>query len=624
MRLAHMTRHSRIRRQEGIALIVTLMVMMLISVLMVGFVTAIVADQRASGLDRDQTQAYAAAHAGLEQLTSDLSQLFVTDFSPSSQQLTGSSGLTSHAPVLTGFKFIEPGGNDGSGYAITFLPDAQGNPRPEDPVNGTTISAGPYQGFRGIITPYDLTVTARSNLGGAEVRMRRTLQTVAIPVFQFGMFSETDLAFHSGEAFNMTGRVHTNGTLYLANGTNNTLTIADRITAFREVVRTHLPNGLAISNGYNGTVRVPTAIKSNPVNNVYRNLTSTEGSLTGTIGSGQNEPKWTQLSIGTYVSNIRNGRTGARRLDLPLVADLDEDGQPDAMPIDLIRRPATSNEDTANEFVYKQRYYSQASLRILLSDTAAQITSLPTVVTTTPPLLLSGPVAPLAGSELVLDYGVTPPDDMRSPLGNYETPALVPLAPNYLPATVTKGQHNEPVLGGFIKIEMQLQNGTWEDVTRDILGLGISGRNLANRNTTIANRWNTVPGSTNDTCPEPHPNAVIRLQRVRDIPMDYQPCGVFPTGHGVERHADQGQSERARLLAADPLRSARGSHARRVVRHAHGSHARWRHHLRRARRAESEAVAPRRDRDERDEREERQRLHHLLLRPPQQSQRGGQ
>ena len=52
------------------------MVLMLVSALMVGFVTAIVADQRASGLDRDQTQAYAAAHAGLEQLTSDLSGEF--------------------------------------------------------------------------------------------------------------------------------------------------------------------------------------------------------------------------------------------------------------------------------------------------------------------------------------------------------------------------------------------------------------------------------------------------------------------------------------------------------------------------------------------------------------------
>ena len=41
-------RSSVVGRQEGIALIVTLMVMMLVSVLMVGFVTAIMADQRAT------------------------------------------------------------------------------------------------------------------------------------------------------------------------------------------------------------------------------------------------------------------------------------------------------------------------------------------------------------------------------------------------------------------------------------------------------------------------------------------------------------------------------------------------------------------------------------------------
>ena len=171
-------------------------------------------------------------------------------------------------------------------------------------------------------------MTARSR-GGAEVRMRRTLQTVAVPVFQFGMFSENDLSFHAGADFNFGGRVHTNGNLYVAQG-GGALTLGDRVTAVGEVIRTHLSNGLAPSSGYDGTVRIPTTIASNPTSHVYRNLAANEGSLTGNVGTSQNEPKWTQLSIGAYVSNIRNGRTGARRLDLPLVADLNGDGVPDA------------------------------------------------------------------------------------------------------------------------------------------------------------------------------------------------------------------------------------------------------------------------------------------------------
>jgi len=513
MRRPRFSELSLVRRQEGIALIVTLMIMMLVSVLMVGFVTAIIADQRASGLDRDQTQAYAAAHAGLEQLTSDLSGLFTADFSPSATQL---STLTTTPPNLgSGFTFTAPGG--GSGYRITFTPDALGNPAPEDAVNGSPITAGPYQGFRGIITPYDITVTAQSR-GGAEVRMRRTLQTVAVPVFQFGMFSETDLAFHSGEAFIMGGRVHTNGNLYLANGTGASLTIADRTTSVGEVIRTHLPNGLATSSSYNGTVRIPTTIASNPASNVYRNLLATEGSLTGTVGSAQNEPIWTQRSIGTYASNIRNGRTGARRLDLPLVADLDANGVPDAAPIELIRRPAQgSNEDTANRNLFVQRFYAQASLRILLSDTAANFTNLPTLVGATPPVSLAN-----AGT------GYGPLVDVRkAPLARSPLLPTVAEVGGTLPANVYKSI-DSPMIGGFIKIEMQRQDATWTDVTTEILDLGIAGRNLARKNsgntpssTAGTGAWNTAAtaGSAAETCDEPNPNAVIRLQRVRDVPF---------------------------------------------------------------------------------------------------------
>ena len=152
-----------------------IMVMMLCSALMVGFVTAIVADQRASGLDRDQTQAYAAAHAGLEQLTSDLSDLFTTDFSPSAPQIDRADGDAAVAARIQ----VPRSRTAAPATASASTPNAAGQPGAEIP-NGSTITAGPYQGFRGIITPYDITVTAGlsggncDHAGGAEVRMRRS------------------------------------------------------------------------------------------------------------------------------------------------------------------------------------------------------------------------------------------------------------------------------------------------------------------------------------------------------------------------------------------------------------------------------------------------------------------
>ena len=133
--------------------------------------------------------------------------------------------------------------------------------------------------------------------------------------------------------------------------------MADRVTAVGEVIRTELPNGLSTNSGYNGTIKMLVSPST------YRNLARTEGSFvpgTAPAPARTNRPGPT-CPKGTYNSNIMNGgpaRAGStcrwcRR------------GRP---PIDLIRRPARPNENTANPSVYQQRFYSLAGFRILLSD----------------------------------------------------------------------------------------------------------------------------------------------------------------------------------------------------------------------------------------------------------------
>jgi hypothetical protein len=210
---------------------------------------------------------------------------------------------------------------------------------------------------------------------------------VSIPVFQFGVFSDTDLSFYGGDSFDFGGRVHTNGNLFLATANGQTLSLSDRVTAAQQVIRRQLSNTVNTSSGtWSGTVRVITSP------GVYRNLASTEGSVQNGPGSAANEPTWTNLSMGTYNGNIRNSKTGGKRLDLPLVSA-------GALPIDIIRRPLpTDDPDSA---VYKERYYGHqdVAIRILLSDLAADITNLPTIVTARPPVRLDG------------DWTTTPPDN---------------------------------------------------------------------------------------------------------------------------------------------------------------------------------------------------------------------
>jgi len=346
-----------------VALLSVLLLLVLSSAMLAGFTKLIVGDQRLRGFDRTSTQAFYGAHGALERLTADLGNLFVTDYAPDGDDI---AALTATLPVIDGITLTP------AGYTVDFDADVDGDPVTQS----RTITSGPFQGFIGLVTPYRMSVTARTG-DGSEVRLDRTLNSVGIPLFQFGMFSEMDLSFFAGPDFNFGGRVHTNGNLWAVS--SSTLTLSDRVTVVGEVIRKRLSNGVATTSR-NGPVRVPTAP------GVYRNLGKDEGSVVDGLGSALNDPTWTNLSIGTYNGYIRNGRTGASALTLPFVSL-------GATPVDLLRRGVPGE----NALILAQRYFSLASLRILLSDTAADLTTLPGVTATAPLPLEDLGVTPIPG-----------------------------------------------------------------------------------------------------------------------------------------------------------------------------------------------------------------------------------
>ena len=459
------------RSDSGIALMTTMMVMLLLSSLLVGFTTLVVQDGQLGTMDLGRTDSFYVAHAGLEQLTTDLGELFAADFSPSGDTVRA---LSTTLPSLPGVTWEEPDGSPG--YRIDFE-TTTGNPLTGDPVSeNRTITSGPFQGLIGLMTEYEVNVTGRM-YNGSESSLQRLLQTVSIPVFQFGTFSETDLGFHPGPVFNFGGRVHSNGNIFLT--ASNQLVLSDKVTAVGEIVRQFFMNGNSTASR-TGNIDILTT----PGN--YRDLQIDEGSVVGTVGSAANEPTWTNLSTGDYNYNITNGSTGAKRLELPLVSM-------GAQPIDLVRRPeATEDPDGA---IFPQRYFGQASIRILLSDTAADITSLPTV-TATPPV--------------EIDAHVETGGDPLNPFAGYTVDANRP--PLAVSSGVGGDGYRMPMdttsIGGFIKVEIQTTTGNWQDVTLEILNLGIAGRNL------------------NGGCVEPNPNAVLRLERLRFDGTLVQPGGT--------------------------------------------------------------------------------------------------
>jgi hypothetical protein len=181
-------------------------------------------------------------------------------------------------------------------------------------------------------------------------------------------------------------------------------------------------------------------------------------------------PNWQSLSTNTYNGYIQNGKTGAKVLNLAIALP-----GINSQPIAMIQRPPAGESVTSALGI--ARFYNQASLRILLSDTQADIDNLPGIDTTTS---LAYPLAE-AGST-----GMSKTIQRTSSGSAYYLTALDALHP---PLAESSGSTDSmlaagtTVLGGYIKIEMQLGSQapgyvagqqTWKDVTGEILQQGIS------------------------------------------------------------------------------------------------------------------------------------------------------
>jgi hypothetical protein len=553
-------------KQAGIALITTLLLLLLMSAMVVGFVLLVTEGQRLSGMNNDQSRAFYGAEAGMEKLTADLGALFSNTYAPTGPQVNALTATPPALPATVPIQFVDSQG--ASSYQIAFPRDGNGNPLAT--FAQITSGSSPYQGMTALETPYTLTVGARTT-NGAEVKLQRSLQTVGIPLFQFGIYCDGDCGFFPGPNFNFGGRVHTNGNLFLDSGGpagagptavgSNQLWLANPVTAAKEIFRDCLSN----ANPESAAGNHPGSVEITKGGGAFQALGFGQGSQIACVNSGKN-PAWPGISA-SFNGNLRSN-VKPLSLTITLLGS--------SHPVDIIRRPV-AGEKALNPGVLGERYFAEASLRILLSDNAADITGLDCVSAGAPFNLadLALPVgAWVTANATALKAAMTAAGTTPLPLA--ASGAAVGAAA-YVPGTPGTGgdgywqPNGTPVITGFIKIDAQTAYGnpcgTWKDVTQEILSLGYAGRNInpvpqSFDGNNLSPNWGgtaalmqgastapplpTLPvidpntggavqmGSqgaaplaagvfnaaafNKGTCLDPHPNAVIRLERIRDNP----------------------------------------------------------------------------------------------------------
>src|SRR5438067_1272917 len=386
MRIPGAIRRNRRGGNRGVALIAVLLLLMVASAVAVALMYTVNTEQHLQGNDQGNGLAYYGAEAGMEKMMSDLGDFFLNPPQPSPTAAQIQS--VACAPNTGCSNAPDPFSMNGttfSDYEI-IVPLA---PNGVDPnYQPRTISAGANAGLLATILPLTLRASA-DRPGGEQVKMERNVEVALIPVFQFGVLSQSDLSYFAGglNGFQFPGLVHTNGNLFLAEGAGKNISFLGHVLAVNDVVRCTLANGVAVTtSGHTGAVYLPTGtggcdtfVPGNPAPATCRALSYTspnEGSSTnGTLqppgiptAGGAANANWSSISRSVYNGMVLNGLTGASPLHLPFVKP-GPIGPNNPSPNEIVRRPQPGDSAALTA----SRLYNKAQVRVLLSDDPAEL-----------------------------------------------------------------------------------------------------------------------------------------------------------------------------------------------------------------------------------------------------------
>jgi hypothetical protein len=491
-------------RSRGFTLIAALLVLALLSAIAVSLLYMVHGAGQIGSNDLESNRAYYGAESGMELLTANLAALYQQNQSPTPAQLTNLTNSPPDSSMISSMNYQE---------SITWTPDANGNPAAKTSV----ISSGPSAGLTAEIIPLTLKVTA-TRPGGASVNMTRGVEVALIPVFQFGVFSDSDLSYFAGPPFAFQGRVHTNGNLFLA-ANSGPLVLDAKVAAAKEIIRDRLANNYSSGAAYQGDVYVPNqnggCDPPNPTAdpNCLKFAMSYASWNGGIPPAGQANPNpspndWLSISTGKFNGFIGNGTSlGVQPLTLPFV----QGANGSAQQIQIIRKPplgelATSSTGSSREF-------NKANIRILLASSEADLVPdrpglagvgnpdnvnldagcVGGLTVNVPNVVGGGGVTPLAMAQLPANQGVP----VYEPTWQGPPVAVAPLPPGTcLPAA---GVNQWPLVDGWLRVEYRNPAGNWIGVTRTWLQLGFA-RGIA---------IPTVPGGNTV-----HPSAILVFQKL--------------------------------------------------------------------------------------------------------------
>ena len=219
-----------------------LLVLTLLSAIAVSLLFMVHGAGQVGNNDLETNRAYYGAESGMELLTANLAALYQQSQSPTPVQITALTTNPPDSSMINGMNYQE---------TISWTPDANGNPASRTGV----ISSGSNAGLTAEIIPLTLKVAA-TRPGGASVNMTRGVEVALIPVFQFGVFSDSDLSYFAGPNFRLSGPGTHQRQPLSGRRQRQRAGSDDKVTAVRQIIRDRLANNFPGNANYTGDVYV--------------------------------------------------------------------------------------------------------------------------------------------------------------------------------------------------------------------------------------------------------------------------------------------------------------------------------------------------------------------------------
>ncbi len=470
--------------ESGAALVTSILILGMLSAIAITVLAVVSKESQIAGSDLKRTQAFYAAAAGIEKMTSDFNGLFLKTSRPNGPQLLLIQNSPPPELAAEGYTMNQLIGLDGN--VLTRMQQTQGIQDGTYP--RVTIQGGPFNGLSASVAPYILSSMA-TGPDGTEVALTRSMNNYLIPVFQFGMFSNRDIEIHPGPAFAFNGRVHANGNIYV---TNN-VTFLAKVTTANELVHDVFRNGVVPGSSnvalQVGTIRVPLTLGSMYGGPNILGSTAGQRGYFPTAPDGLINSSWDSTSVAPATSGVNNqfgGQLQTRTTGgAPLILPLQLNGNPTR---DIIKRRLPGDAQVVSD----SRYHSKAQIRILIDDESlatpdaagipagqGQLLSVfdPTPLPNVPAAANGGRALwrinddgsyrDNAGSCVLQEQGTTPGQALtvRRPGAGSNNSTL-----NGTLTTIPGGAG----LSGHILIQLVDDVGNTFDVTREILSMGVT------------------------------------------------------------------------------------------------------------------------------------------------------